>query len=35
MLGAVEIVQPALHEFYELLSSEQKERFDLLAPTAG
>ncbi len=35
MRRAVETVQPALQEFYELLSSEQKERFNLLAPTAG
>jgi len=35
MLRAVETVQPALQEFYELLNSEQKERFNLLSPTAG
>jgi hypothetical protein len=35
MLHAIEVLQPALHEFYELLSSEQKVRFNLLAPTAG
>ncbi len=35
MLRAIEIVQPALHEFYDLLSSEQKDRFNLLAPPAG
>jgi hypothetical protein len=35
MLRAIEALQPALNEFYELLSSEQKVRFNLLAPTAG
>ena len=35
MLHAIEDLQPALNEFYDLLSPEQKVRFNLLAPTAG
>ena len=35
MLHAIEALQPALNEFYDLLSPEQKVRVNLLAPTAG
>jgi hypothetical protein len=35
MLHAINIVQPALQNFYGSLSDEQKERFNRLAPVQG
>ena len=35
MLRAINIVQPALQNFYGSLSDEQKERFNRLAPVQG
>jgi hypothetical protein len=35
MLHAINIVQPALQNFYGSLSDEQKERFNRLAPAQG
>ena len=35
MLRAINIVQPALQNFYGTLSDEQKERFNRFAPVQG
>jgi hypothetical protein len=35
MLEAAKLVQPALDEFYGMLSSEQKARFNTLPQVAG